>query len=1255
MTSPDANDDAAQVLSEVQPARPLPERIAGRYRVQGLLGQGGFGAVYEAYDELEERAVAVKLIRRDITTDPRLTQALDSSQHALGDLSRMVRRHQTRSFGPPSTHGGDNVAQAFKDEFRLLTQLHHPNLAGVYDFGRCGDSESFYFTQELVDGVELTEFLREATREEVVEVVVQLARALDYIHTLGLVHGDIKPSNVLVCKPEAEGAAPQAKLIDFGLARVLREPEPVIPDDGPDGVGIMVLGTPGFSAPEKVKGQPTDARSDIYSLAATIYAAARGGNKPFAGKTFKEVLRAQRDWRPELAGALLQQTGPVVAELVGRMLMPDPNMRPQSARSIVLELLRREGTHLPDRRQNARDRHEFARVLVEHLPFVDRARYLELLLDKATEIVGRSSTFTKALEDSEQPSTPASDDAAAAATVPAALDPAGLHPTGLDPTGLDPTGLGPTGLDGASATTPLDEAPVITGEDAAANSGVTNKARLIRTVIIKAPEGMGKSRLLAELRREVQLGDGLFIQGSCWATESSSLGPFANVVSQLATALGDRSATVLRFASLVHAARAPGLPGTDAAAQQLSEFLLSAARERPYVLHLSDLSRAQEAIRVAFEQLCRAIDHNDAPILLCATTEPHSKISPILGTLGRDQVAEVWSLRPFASREMFLVLQGILGETPTLKELATILDKLTGGHPLSFRETLRVLIEEGILVREADTWVLRGASAAAEELHKSLAQRSESRLDGLGVSGWEIASILYLLEAPLPESQLAALSDLRAERFKRTLDRLEGEGLITRNATTGESIVALAHESVREAVRSRYSDSLDETRLDLADRIGELETGDPHYVFLRARLLDDASESLEAVDELEKAADALFEADQPQLAAQVLERLIRRLRRFGRAPALPRLLRAQLKLLDQAAGALEDPRREMSHYQAGILVAELVGDFRAEALFWLGLVDRYTTTAMSDIELALERLEHAAEAAKLAHDRALELRIDNRRAEVLLGAGEIEKAGEWSRQAMSILEIEEASVVDKCHIMGVRLRCLSLSGQLGEARRLHDLAQPIAAQVPVVQRQSHLSGIAYLAVLGGDPERAIPETERAIEEIQAARLPRLLLTPLHNLGDLRLRNGDLAQAEEAFREVIRLAAVYGFDYHVHLNRGFLGYVMARRGEVVEGAGMLAEAKEGMLQIQGEAFAVQQLRLLDAEVAHMQGQSARARRELEEMLADFNAANELSLAHWAQEALARIERDLGTSFIENPGEADADTDPEQDTVRTKPVK
>lgn len=1168
----------AQPGSDAEPEEPTPSRIARRYAVRRLLGRGGFGAVYEAFDELEDRVVALKLIRRESPVGGRVGP---DSSHAQ-DSRLQARRTVTRSFGGGSSTS-DNLAAAFKEEFRVLTQLHHPNLATVHDFGRCPDTDCFYFTQELVRGDDLAGHLKASTREQIVDQFVQLARALDYIHALGLVHGDIKPSNVLVTRGEGD-AAPQAKLIDFGLARMLREPTASIPaPESDDEESFTVLGTPGFSAPEKLKGQLTDARSDIYSLAATLYAAIRG-QRAFPGKSFREALRVQRDWRPEFAGALLQQAGPVVAELVGRMLEPDPAKRPQSARAIVLELLRREASPMRDRGQSETDRREFARVLVEQLPFVDRAHYSELMLDKAADVLR-----------------------------------------------------------------------AVDVNDPASSSSSANRlrSRPIRTVIVKAPEGMGKQRLLAELRREIQLGDGIYVEGSCWTNDTSPVGAFATAIVQIATALGERSKVCHAYNELIRAARRRTL--SEAATDQITEFLVAASRERPYVLHVSNLSRGQEATRAAFEQLCRALDHAEAPALLCGTTEPHGKVSTMLANLSRDQAAEVWSLRPFTEREMQLVLQGVLGETPIIRELASMLDKLTGGHPLSFRETLRVLIEEGILVRDADSWALRGASSAAEELHKTLAQRSESRLDGLGVSGWEIASILYLLEAPIEEHQLAQLSDLRSERFLRTLDRLEGEGLITRSASSGSSIIQLAHASVREAVRGRYEDSLDETRLDLAARIEEFESPEPNFVYLRARLVDDASEALESVDALEQAVDRLLDAQQPQLAGQVLERLIHRLRRYGRTSGLDRLLRAKLKLLRHAAGALDDPRREAGHYEAGILVAELLGDFAAQAHFWLGLVDRYAGMANLDMELTLERLEKATEAAKLARDRVLELRIANRRTEVLLGAGEVEKAARWSRLAMEIVDLEEASAIDKCHVIGVRLRCLSLSGQIGEARRLHEMGRPIAAEVPVLQRQGYLSGIAFLAVLSGDPGRAIAEIEESIQEIRAANLPRLLLTPLHNLGDLRLRKDDLEQSEEAFREAIRLAATYGHDYHVHLNRGFLGYVLARRGNVEDGGALLADAKSSIAAVQGEHVALQQLRLLDAEVAHMLGDSARARRELEELLADFHATNELSLAHWAQEALARIERDLGTSFIETPAAAPDASDPEQDTVRTKPLR
>ena len=1158
----------------------IPKKIAGRYHIKELLGKGGFGAVYRAEDELEDREVALKVIRTDASMDPRGTRSRSidgqsSGRSASSSRSRFSRRSRvgtrtSRNFASgASPSPADDITEAFKDEFLLLTKLHHPNLATVYEFGRCAEIDGFYFTQELVEGVYLSDFLDGKSREVIVDIFVQLARALDYIHALGLVHEDIKPTNVLVTNREGQI---HAKLIDFGLARMLRTKDGEKAEEELE----TILGTPGFSAPEKVKGQKTDSRSDIYSLAATMYAAIRG-SKPFPSRDFEEALRAQKDWRPELAGALLKQSGPVVAELIGRMLHPDPERRPQSARSIVLELLRREPSHIRERQDSKEDRAEFARVFVEHLPFADRQSYLDLLLRRASDI---------------------------------------LLP-----------------------------------EDASESSRSHGTRRLIRTVIVEAPEGMGKSRLLGELRREIQIGGGLFVESSCWTTERTALGAFGPVVIQLATALGERSKVVADYSELLRLARERGTDEGEIG--RLMEFLIAACRERPFCLHLTELSKGLSEF-VRFEQLARAIDHNDAPLLLCASTTPHTKLTPLISNLTKDQLAETWNLRPFTRREMHSVLKGVLGDSPALRDLVKALDNLTGGHPLSFRETLRVLIEEGILARDADDWVFRANSPAAQNLHQTLAQRSEARLDSQGVSAWEIASILFLVEAPIEEAQLAQLSDLRRSRFRRALDRLEGEGLIVRNAGAATSLVSLAHESVREAVRRRYADSLDETRLDLAARIDELEIRDGNFVILKVRLLDDAAEGLEAVDALEEAAAGLFAVGQAQLGAMVIERLIRRLRQHGGTAAIPRLLEAKLLLLNQGAGALEDPRREAAHYEAGILLAELMRDFRAQSLFWLGLADRYSAEYVDDMEVTLYNLERAAEAAKKARDRVLELRISNRRAEVLLSAGEVEQAGSYSRKAMEILDLDDANDVDVCHIVGVRLRCLSLSGQLGEARRLHEMGKPIAARVPVVQRQSYLSGIAFLAVLGGDPDQAIPETEEAIEHLRAAKVPRLLHTPLHNLGDLYLRAGELEKAAKAFNEAISIASLFGVDQAVHLNRGFLGYTLARLGEVEEGAEKLATARAAMQASSGDQVTLQQLRLLDAEVAHMMGQTPRARRELEEMLADFHSTNEVSFVHWAQDALARIERDIGTNFIDASSLPEPATAPEEDTVRTRPI-
>lgn len=1182
----------AQQSGNEEVATKHPERIAGRYRIQRLIGSGGFGAVYEAFDEIADRTVALKVIREQSPTDTRTGNTRNT--HTDGSLStkshflRDVQRPLTRRFSQDTNTPSDGLTEQFKDEFRLLTHLHHPNLAKVIDFGACAEIEGSFFTQELVQGPHLVDFCIDAPREVVIDVFLQLTRALDYIHALGLIHEDIKPSNVMVAQVAGR---PQAKLIDFGLARMLRGNSSLDSPNESERGELTILGTPGFCAPEKIQGRPTDHRSDIYALAATIYAAVLGV-KPFAKRDFREALKLQLDWTPELAGVLVERCGSVVAELIGRMLHPDPDKRPQSARAVVLELMRRESQGLPDRNDSRVDRAQFARVLVEHLPFEDRAGYLDILLTRASEIL--------------------------------------VGPTDDEDKDKD-----------AQSTPPKRSVRKVRGK------------KLTRTIIVESPEGMGKQRIMGELRREVQLGGGLFVDGNYWNNERSALGPFASVIVQIATALGEHSTVVKDFAPLVQLARKKS---TDqSAASSVVEFLIRVSTERPFVLYLRDLVRGREHLG-RFEQLVHAIDHNSASILLCATTVPHARITSLLKMLSREQLAELWHLRPFAVKEMNSLLKATLGvDDATLQNLTLMLDKLTGGHPLTFRETLRVLIEEQILIRDGTGWVLRDTSSAAEELQKTLSERAESRLNTLGVSAWEIVSVLYLLDSPIAKDQLVDLTDLRRDRYERTLDRLAGEGLINRWVGPSGHMLSLAHESVRQAVVDRYSDSLDETRIELTLRIEELNLIDPNFTFVRAQLLDQASTGLDVVPALESAARQLFESKHPRLGAQVLARLISRLRRYGGPTSMQQILDATLYLLREGQGTLDDAREEAALLEAGVLIAELLQDFRAQALLWLGLTDRLSPQS-GDVHTILTRLERAADTAQMANEPVLEFRIASRRAEALIAVGDIEQAGAFSRKSMGIMNTESPSDSHVCHVLGVRLRCLSLSGQLGEARKLHDTGKSLAKNVPVAKRNSYLSGIAFLAVLSGDPERAIPEMEEAVNELRVANLFRMLLNPLHNLGDLSLRAGDYDRAIEVFDEARRLSTLYGNEDDLFINTGFLGYTRARMGDPEGGAKLLAVAREGLSQSPAFHVSLQQIRLLDAEVAHMLKQSARARRELEEMLDDFHSSNEIALCQWAQDALARIEQDLGQGFVRpiDPPQT-PDANPDQETVRTVAAK
>ena len=266
----------------------------GRYRIQGVLGKGAMGLVYDGLDPTLDRRVAIKTI---------LTSALDEAT---------ARQYSLR----------------FKREVRAVARLNHPNIVQVYDFGTEGDLA--YIVMEYIEGKELKEYFdakHPFDLATIFRLTIELLDALDFAHEAGVIHRDVKPANVLV------DAAGHAKLADFGVARVTET-------EGEAGeatrAGAMV-GTPAYMSPEQIQGQPIDRRTDIFSAGIVFYQFLTG-QKPFEGTQWalsKKIVQDDPVWPSALV-----QVPPTMDRVVARAMAKLPEQRYQSARQFADSLKR---------------------------------------------------------------------------------------------------------------------------------------------------------------------------------------------------------------------------------------------------------------------------------------------------------------------------------------------------------------------------------------------------------------------------------------------------------------------------------------------------------------------------------------------------------------------------------------------------------------------------------------------------------------------------------------------------------------------------------------------------------------------------------------------------------------------------------------------------------------------------------------------------------------------------------------------------
>ena len=284
----------------------IGETVAGRFKIEELIGQGGMGKVYRARHVALDRLVCLKMLKPAVLDDP-------------------------------------TVVGRFEREAMAASRLNHPNSIQVLDFGRNEADGSLYLVMEYVQGKDLRAVLRDEwpiPEERLCHIMAQALAALGEAHAHKVIHRDLKPENIMV--EQRRNHPDFVKVLDFGIARILDSGLPRLTR------ADVVCGTPQYMAPEQATGGQLDARCDLYAVGIILYQMVTG-QVPFDGESSMDVLTRQVHDLP--VPPRRRQAGAPISErmesLILRVLEKDPARRPQSAeefRQLLLAVPRREGT-----------------------------------------------------------------------------------------------------------------------------------------------------------------------------------------------------------------------------------------------------------------------------------------------------------------------------------------------------------------------------------------------------------------------------------------------------------------------------------------------------------------------------------------------------------------------------------------------------------------------------------------------------------------------------------------------------------------------------------------------------------------------------------------------------------------------------------------------------------------------------------------------------------------------------------------------
>ncbi|MGH9868455.1 MAG: protein kinase domain-containing protein, partial [Candidatus Polarisedimenticolia bacterium] len=912
--------------------------VNGRYRLVRSLGEGGMGTVYLAADLAEEqRPVALKKVHSALLTP--------------------------------------EAIEALRAEFSLMTRLRHPHVVEVYDLGLDASTGDPFLTLEYIEGDDFRMACEGRPLAEQVELMAQVCRGLNYIHSRGLTHNDLKPQNILVT-----ASSPRiCKLTDFGLASIDTR-EAATSRQG-------LRGTLQYLAPELIHGEKPDRRSDLYALGVLFYLVL-AGRLPFDG-TVPEILTATTSSDPTPLRAVRPDLPPALEALVLRLLSRNPAARPESAAAVLARLNEAAGTSHP----------------------VETAGTIALSA-RSTRFVGRGKEMERLIRQLE------------------------------------------------------------------ACAGADDSRPTCRLMMVSGESGIGKSRLIRQLRYEAQMRGIQVLAGVCYEGTASAFHPFVQILRQLRPAEADGAGR--DFQALVGADNP--VPGADPERERrrLSDAgvqaLLDAAQDRPVMICVEDLQWADTATLNLLEHLARNVAHAPRLLLLISYRSEEAEAPPLISALPRLVRAGTWErleLARLREEHVAEMMRGIFGMEEAPAPLVSLVARETEGNPFFVQMALEGLLE--------DSPMLEGLEDLEQiRFPRSMTEAITRRLADLDPLDRRVMESLAVIECPVGPGMLAAIVMPEVSGGSQALlggavDRLRRRRLVRQELDdTGCVRLRLDHVKLRDHV---YEAMDWQERRDLHGVIGlALEAGGNAALEELAHHFTHSPDDARALEYAERGGLHALSLMATERAISYLERALELV------PQKEPERRLQLQLnLGDAYRQARDHARAMETYEKVVRGARTAG---IKDMAWTA------TLHLLDLQQRSGLYEEA-----------------QRGAEKITPALEAE-----GRKALLARCLTTLAVI------------AAIQGRLDEARDLNMRALALRREVEDIRGQAlNLNNLGSIDSLAGDTATALPLLEEALAlHRQAGDIQRSIET-LMNIAHWHRFAGDMALSVSRFEEAADMA------------------------------------------------------------------------------------------------------------------------------------